>query len=94
MHKVINQGYYWTKMFNDAKDYMKRCSQCQRFALASNRSSIILYTLRNPWFFMQWGLDMVGPLPRAQPQLRFLLKATDYFTKWVEVVSLSKVIGQ
>ena len=43
---------------------------------------------------MQWGLDLVGPLPRLQPQLRFLLVATNYFTKWVEAVSLSEVIGQ
>jgi len=24
-HKAINQGYYWLKMFNDAKEYMKKC---------------------------------------------------------------------
>jgi len=43
---------------------------------------------------MQWGLDVVGPLPRVQPQLQFLLVAIDYFTKWVEVVPLSEVTGQ
>jgi len=24
-HKVINQGYYWHKMFHDAKKYVKKC---------------------------------------------------------------------
>ena len=24
-HKVINQGYYWPKMFDDVKDYMRKC---------------------------------------------------------------------
>ena len=43
---------------------------------------------------MQWGLDVVGPLQRALPQFRFLLIATDYFTKWIEAVSLSEVTGQ
>jgi len=37
---------------------------------------------------MQWGIDVVGPLPRALPQFRFLLVATDYFTKWVKAVPL------
>jgi len=23
-HKVINQGYYWPKMFNNAKDYVRK----------------------------------------------------------------------
>jgi len=49
-HKVINQGYYLPKMFDDA---MWRCPQCQRFTLASNRPSTDLHTLRNPWPFMQ-----------------------------------------
>jgi len=43
---------------------------------------------------MQWGLDIVGSLPRAQPQLRFLLVTTDYFTKWIEAILLSEVSEQ
>ena len=81
VYKAINQGYYWPKMFDDTKEYVKRCLQCQRFASSSNRPSTDLHTLRSPWPFMQWGLDVVGPLPHAQPQFRFLLVATDYFTK-------------
>ena len=38
--------------------------------------------------FMHWMLDVVEQLPRAQPRLRFLLVATDYFTKWIEIVQL------
>jgi len=40
------------------------------------------------------GVDVVGPFPRAQSQLRFLLVATDYFTKWVKAVPLSEVTEQ
>jgi len=43
---------------------------------------------------MQWELDVAGPLPRAQPQLWFLLAAIDYFTKWVDIVPQSEVTGQ
>jgi len=42
---------------------------------------------------MQWDLDVVGYLPRAQPQFRFLPVATNYFTKWVQTVPLSDVTG-
>ena len=30
-------------------------------------------------------MDIVGPLPAAAAQKKFLLVATDYFSKWVEV---------
>jgi len=37
---------------------------------------------------------VVDSLSRTQPQFRFLLVATDYFTKWIKVVPLSEVTGQ
>ena len=43
---------------------------------------------------MQWGLDVVGPLPLAPSLLRYLLVATDYFSKWVEAVLLSQVMAK
>jgi len=90
-HKVINEGYYWLKMFDDVEGYVKKCPQYQRFSPVSNRPSTDLHTLLSPWPFMHWGLDVVGPLPRAQPQLQFSLgeKLPDYFTKWFEAVPLS-----
>jgi len=64
------------------------------FAPSSNGPNANLHTLWSPWSFMQWGLDVVGLLPHAQTQLRFLLDATDYFTKWVEAVPLLDIMGQ
>ena len=35
--------------------------------------------------FLQWGLDFVGEIhPTSSNQHRWILIATDYFTKWVE----------
>ncbi|XP_075645243.1 uncharacterized protein LOC142616246 [Castanea sativa] len=38
-----------------------------------------------------WGLDVVGPFPKAAGNRRWLLVGTDYFTKWVEVEPLSNI---
>ena len=38
-----------------------------------------------------WGLDIMGPFPRGSGNRRFLLVDTDYFTKWVEAVSLVNI---
>jgi hypothetical protein len=41
------------------------------------------------WRFRGWGLDFVGEIhPSSMKGHRFVLVATDYFTKWVETVSL------
>ena len=36
-------------------------------------------------------VDIVGPLPRGKGQVKFLLIAIDYFTKWVEAEALSTI---
>ncbi|RDX79320.1 Tf2-8, partial [Mucuna pruriens] len=55
-----------------------------------------LKRIRHPWsictrsyplgHFTNWGggVDILGPFPIAHDQLKFLIVAVDYFTKWVE----------
>ncbi|RVW91364.1 hypothetical protein CK203_035458 [Vitis vinifera] len=50
-----------------------------------------LKPISSPWSFAQWGMDIVGPLPTAAAQKKFLLVATDYFSKWVEVVAYARI---
>ena len=47
--------------------------------------------MSSPWPFAQWGLDIVGPFPKAAGNKRYLLVGTDYFTKWVEAEPLSNI---
>ena len=37
--------------------------------------------------FQQWGIDFIGEIhPPSSGQHRWILTATDYFTKWVEAI--------
>jgi hypothetical protein len=37
--------------------------------------------------FQQWGLDFIGEInPSSSGQHKWILVATNYFTKWIEVV--------
>nr|KYP63737.1 Transposon Ty3-I Gag-Pol polyprotein [Cajanus cajan] len=36
-------------------------------------------------------MDILGPFPPAKGQLKFLLVAIDYFTKWIEAYPLAKI---
>lgn len=38
--------------------------------------------------FARWGVNIIGPLPRARGDLRF---ATEYFTRWIEAEPVEKV---
>ena len=47
--------------------------------------------MSSPWPFAQWGLDIVGPFPKAAGNKRYLLIGTDYFTKWVKAEPLANI---
>nr|XP_023920168.1 uncharacterized protein LOC112031683 [Quercus suber] len=38
-----------------------------------------------------WGLDIIGPFPRATGGRKFVLVAIDYFTKWAEAEALANI---
>ena len=40
-----------------------------------------------PWPFRGWGIDLIGKIyPPSSKNHKFILVATDYFNKWVEVI--------
>ena len=78
-------------MQKEAHEYVKKCEQCQKFAPNIHQLGRNLNPLTSPWPFAQWGLDIVGPFPKAAGNKRYLLVGTDYFTKWVKVEPLANI---
>nr|CAN82529.1 hypothetical protein VITISV_028061 [Vitis vinifera] len=80
----LHEGIYTTT-------YVKRCDKCQRYAPIPHMPSTTLKSISGPWPFAQWGMDIVGPLPAAPAQKKFLLVTTDYFSKWVEAETYASI---
>ena len=78
-------------MQKKAQEYVKKCNQCQRFAPNIHQPEGVLNSLSSPWPFAQWGLDIVGPFPKAVGNKKYLLVCTNYFTKWVEAEPLANI---
>ena len=90
-NKVIRTSYFWPTMQVDAVEIVKKCNKCQRYGNVQRLSAERLTTIASPWPFAQWGIDIVGPLPQGKGQVKFLLVAIDYFTKWVEAEALATI---
>ena len=90
-HRALTQGYWWPYMQKDAQVYVRKCNKCQLFSPLIHQPARDLTPLTSPWPFAQWGMDIVGVLPRAPGNKKFLLAATDYFTKWVEAEPLAQI---
>ncbi|CAL2278274.1 unnamed protein product [Prunus armeniaca] len=87
--KTLNVGYFWHTMRHDSAEYVKRCDRCQRYKPIPNLPAEVYHPQNSPWPFMQWAIDLVGPLPPAPAKKEMMIVATDYFTKWIEAEALS-----
>uniref|UniRef100_A0A804HNE7 Uncharacterized protein n=1 Tax=Musa acuminata subsp. malaccensis TaxID=214687 RepID=A0A804HNE7_MUSAM len=90
-HKMLRQGYYWPTMRQDAKAFVRRCRSCQEHARTAQRSAVLFTPVDCAWPFAQWGLDILGPLPPASGQRKYIIVGVDYFTRWVEAESLATI---
>jgi len=92
--KVLRAGYYWPTMLKDTKDYVNMCDKCQRHGDIHLAPPAELTSLVSPWPFAWWGLDLLGPFPKVVGQLKYLVVAIDYSTKWIEAEPLAKITAK
>eukprot|EP00253_Pinus_taeda_P014241 PITA_14241 len=88
-HKIIHAGYYWPTLFRDAHEYVRKCPSCQTSSGRLKKSAFPLQSVNIEQPFEQWGLDIIGEItPNSSEQHKYILTATNYFTKWVEAIPL------
>ncbi|GJU61626.1 reverse transcriptase domain-containing protein [Tanacetum coccineum] len=92
--KIMKLGYYWPSMHIDAKALIQRCEACQIHSLVSRKPKQEMTPITSAWPFSQWGIDIVGLLPIALGDAKFLVVAIDYFMKWDEAKPLVSIIGK
>jgi hypothetical protein len=86
-YKILRVGYYWPKLFSDFNSKVITCNPCQFFAGKHKLSALPLVLVKTEAPFQQWGLDFIGEInPHSSAQHKWILTATDYFTKWVEAI--------
>jgi hypothetical protein len=90
--KVFRQGFYWPKATSDATELVQKCENCQRCARDQKQPSSLTQLIQPTWPLLRWGLDLLGPLPPAQGNLKYVVVAVEYFSKWIEVKSLATII--
>ncbi|KAL0288521.1 UNVERIFIED_CONTAM: hypothetical protein Sangu_2654300 [Sesamum angustifolium] len=84
-------GYYWPTMVKDCIDYARRCQTCQFHANLIHQPLEPLHPTVVSWSFDARGLDVVGPLTKSSGGHLYIQAATDYFSKWAEVVPFKEV---
>jgi ribonuclease HI len=89
--KVFRQGFYWPKAASDAAELVQKCENCQKCAGDQKQPSSLTQLIQPTWPLQRWGLDLLGPLPPTQGNLRYVVVAVEYFSKWIEAKPLATI---
>jgi ribonuclease HI len=89
--KVFRQGFYWPKAASDAAELVQKCEGCQKCARDKKQPSSLTQLIQPTWSLQRWGLDLLGPLPPAQGNLKYVVVAVEYFSKWIEAKPLATI---
>jgi hypothetical protein len=92
--KVIRQGFYWLAIICTTNRVTRSCEACQKFSPHSGSPSQFTKLIAHTWPLQRWGLDIVGPLPTAQVNLKFAFVAVEYFTKWIEARAVNTITSK
>ena len=91
-HKTLKVGYYWPTLFKDAHAHVSKCEECQKSVGMEKRPTFTLQHVgvENP--FQQWGGYVIVEIhPASSGKHKYIITATDYFTRWSEVATLMQI---
>nr|GEV06517.1 hypothetical protein [Tanacetum cinerariifolium] len=81
--KVFKAGFYWPRIFRDARWLVQVYDACQRASNISSRDETPQKYIQVCEIFDVWGIDFMGPFSSSNEN-KYILVAIDYMSKWVE----------
>lgn len=79
----ISRQYYWPGMYNDVREHVKTCHNCQiRSRRVNQREPLEPVPISGA--FAHIAIDVIGPLPVTTTNNKYIVLAIDYLTKWPE----------
>jgi hypothetical protein len=63
----------------------------QKCAKDQKQPSSLTQLIQPTWPLQRWGLDLLGALPPAQGNLRYVVVVVEYFSKWIEAKPLATI---
>nr|GEX84166.1 reverse transcriptase domain-containing protein [Tanacetum cinerariifolium] len=91
--KAIRLGYYWPTIHKDARDMIRKCSDCQIHRPVIRHPQQPLTPITASWPFYKWGIEIAGPFSEGPGKVKFLIVTMNYFTKWVEAKAVATITG-
>ena len=82
-------------MDRDCINMVRKCHECQLHGNKIHLPPTELHSLTSPWPFSAWGIDIIGEIrPTASNGHKYIVVAIEYFSRYVEAISLPTVTAK
>jgi hypothetical protein len=89
--KFFDKDSIGRRQLRTQKIWFKKCENCQKCARDQKQPSSLTQLIQLTWPLQRWGLDLLGPLPPAHGNLRYVVVVVEYFSKWIEAKPLATI---
>jgi hypothetical protein len=87
--KCFDKDFTGRRQLQMQQSYSKNVKIVKKCARDQKQPSSLTQLIQPTWSLQRWGLDLLGPLPPAQGNLRYVVVAVEYFSKWIEAKPLA-----
>ena len=91
---ILRAGYFWSLIFKDCVDAVKRCHPCQVFTCNMHSKLAPLHPIITTGPIAKWGLDFMDCNPASDGGHHHIIVVVYYFTKWAEAMPTVKSDGE
>ncbi|XP_062112823.1 uncharacterized protein LOC133823978 [Humulus lupulus] len=84
--KVLQCGFYWSRLFKYASAFVKSCDRCQKTGNISRRDQMPMTGILEVEFSDVWGMDFMGPFMSSFNN-QYIMLVVEYVSKWVEATT-------
>ena len=86
--KKLQECFYWPGYSQSVKEWCQNCPHCTAIKKLNQKERALLQKVERGYSLQMVAADILGPLPKSSTGNKYILIASDYFTKCAEAYGI------